>query len=167
MAGIFTYVYGSWEPVQMEKLSGIFRALGEGFFRGMEGKKIADIGAGPGYLGKFLEEKGISLDIIALDPDRSAIRANRNAVIGRAEEMPFREGSFDAAFIIDAMHLFKEADFSFLKKGGIIVAATFYNDDNYPEKKRLLMESLGNFYVAREFALWGREKELVLIAVKR
>ena len=82
----FDKIYGSWKWIQKKKykrIMGILPYLG--------GKKILDIGIGPGYFEEFLKGEGIYADIIGLDVNKPA----GNSVIGDGNELPFADYVFD------------------------------------------------------------------------
>lgn len=162
---ITTQIYSHWKGMQQEKFEKIFRHLGENFLAQLRRMRLIDIGAGAGYLEEFLVARGVK-NTVALEPDRKMLKQKKNFVIARAEDMPFRQGSFDAAFIVDAIHLM-EPDLSCLKRGGLLVAAMFCTDDSYEERRALLLGKLENFEVIREFTTDSREKEAVVVAKKR
>ena len=80
--------------------------------------------------------------------------------------MPFKDNSFDIAFLFDVIHLV-DADFNCLKAGGLAVVSVFYNDDNYREKREQLQRKLSEFEILNEFSLNTREKEFVVVARKK
>jgi len=162
----FPAIYGSWEDMQKEKFRMIFGKLGDNFIRSMKNKKILDIGAGAGYLGDFLAEKGIE-NIIALEPDRKMPGTKNSFIHGKAEDMPFKPATFDFAFIIDTIHLAKRIDASCLKKNGIVVVSLFCNDENIEEKREMMLEKINDFEMQTEFTTDTREKEIVIIARKK
>ncbi|MBI4170983.1 MAG: class I SAM-dependent methyltransferase [Candidatus Aenigmarchaeota archaeon] len=169
---MFSHVYGSWRSVQKEKFEKIFARLGSEFINTLESKLVIDIGAGSGYLEEFLQEKGIDTkNITALEPDRKMIKQNRGKahfVLGKAEQLPFRENSFDAAFIFDAIHLFQDRNFiEVVKPEGMLILTIFFNDSNYYDKRKILHENLSDCVIVDEFSIATREKELVAVAKKK
>jgi SAM-dependent methyltransferase len=72
------------------------------------GLKILDIGCGTGLLAKQLSELGA--DVAGVDPEPEALRAASNAApqaafeIGVAEALPFEDGTFDLALLVNALH---------------------------------------------------------------
>ncbi len=163
---MFSEIYGSWQVIQKEKFEMIFKALGDDFLKNLENKKILDIGAGSGFLGDFLS--GTASNITAMDPDKvmvNAAKSKANFVLGNAEQMPFQQNTFDAAFCIDSIHLF-DPDISVLKRDGLVVVSVFFNDGNYNEKRDMVISKLNGFEIQREFIVPSREKEFVVIARK-
>ncbi len=161
----FTDIYGSWEELQREKFEKIFGRLGEKFTTQLKTKRILDIGAGAGYLEKFLAERRVPIkNIVALEPDRKMLRATNNFILAKAEDMPFKEQSFDIAFIFDAMHLIDKIDTSCLRDGAVIVVSLFCNDENLEEKRELAAGKIKGFNIENEFVIDTKEKELVIVA---
>ncbi len=163
----FPAIYDSWDTLQREKFQQILEKLGKEFASDLKKKRILDIGAGAGYLEDFLAGKNIpAKNVIAIEPDRKMLKSTRNFVLGKAEEMPFRKGSFDAAFILDAIHLLN-FDGECLKKNGIIIVSLFCNDENTEEKRGMIAEKLKGFAIQTEFVTDTKEKEIVIVARKK
>jgi SAM-dependent methyltransferase len=72
------------------------------------GRRVLDVGAGPGALTMVLYERGI--DVVAIDPSSQFVEALRErlpevpVVAGSAEELPFGDGEFDAALAQLVVH---------------------------------------------------------------
>ncbi len=151
----FSHIYQSWEGLQRQKYEGIFSVIDKGFLSGL----MLDIGSGNGYLEKFLAD--VDVKLVGLDIDKDA----KPEVIGDGNVLPFRSECFDAVVSIDTMHLIKGNDFSrVLKRNGIVLLATFFNDSNYEERKNMLKEKLDGFDIIHEFEIRGRENEFVIVA---
>ena len=60
-------------------------------------KKILDVGAGAAQFAKWAKEHGISRQIYSLEPQRDYLQESYKGVVGKAEELPFKDGSFDLA----------------------------------------------------------------------
>lgn len=77
-------------------------------FAPAEGRRILDIGCGPGVLAKALAARGAA--VTGIDPGEAAIRDAAARVPGArferafAEALPFGDGSFDGAVILNALH---------------------------------------------------------------
>ncbi len=77
-------------------------------FAPVEGRRILDIGCGPGVLAKSLAAQGAA--VTGIDPGEAAIRAASDRVPaarfeqGSAEALPFPDASFDGAVILNALH---------------------------------------------------------------
>lgn len=74
----------------------------------LEGSRLLDLGCGEGALLRWLLRRGA--DAYGLDPQLSALRRATAAVgpdrcvAGRAEALPFGDGSFDAAIFFNSLH---------------------------------------------------------------
>lgn len=77
-------------------------------FAPIEGRRILDIGCGSGVLARALAERGAA--VTGIDPGEATIRAAAARVPdarferASAEAMPFADGSFDGAVILNALH---------------------------------------------------------------
>lgn len=77
-------------------------------FAPLPGKRILDIGCGPGTLAKRLVEDGAA--VTGVDPGVAALAEARDAVpdarfeAASAEALPFPEASFDGAVMLNALH---------------------------------------------------------------
>lgn len=160
-------IYDSWHDIQREKIEKIFQILGEGFLDSLKGRKILDVGAGSGVLEEFLARQKI--EAIAAEPDMkmaASSKSKKNFVLAKGEEAPFRKGSFDVIFAIDSIHLIKRVDFDSLKKDGVVVVTTFFNDGNFDSKRKMVLKKLRGLKIEKEFSVETREKELVVVARK-
>ncbi|MGH1573008.1 class I SAM-dependent methyltransferase [Methylobacterium sp. P31] len=74
----------------------------------LPGKRILDIGCGPGTLAKGLVEAGAS--VTGIDPGEAALARARATVpaarfeAASGEALPFPDGSFDGAVLLNALH---------------------------------------------------------------
>ncbi len=158
-------IYASWQKVQKEKFRQAKKHLGPLMDDIFENKIVLDVGCGSGYLeGKF---KG---NFIGIDRELSMLKnsvAMFQKVLADAKDLPFLEESFDTVVSIDTMHTVEGTDFQrVLKEGGIALLSIFFNDENYPERKEMLLKKIGSMKILHEFELTGREKEYVVIARK-
>jgi SAM-dependent methyltransferase len=87
--------------------SGLSAAFAD--FAGVQaGQRVLDVGSGPGALTGELVTRG--MDVSAADPSEPYIEALRNrypsvdAVVASAEDLPFGDGSFDAALAQLVVH---------------------------------------------------------------
>ncbi len=158
-------IYASWQGMQKEKFIQIKNHLGplsDGIFRN---KLILDIGCGFGYL-----ENEFRGDFIGVDRDLSMIKnsvAVFPKVLADAKFLPFVDESFDTIVSVDTMHTVDGIDFQrVLKEGGISLLSIFFNNDNYSERRKMLLEKVSGMKILHEFELIGKEKEYVLIAGK-
>lgn len=77
-------------------------------FAPIAGRRILDIGCGPGILAKALA--GAGAEVTGIDPGEAAIRAARSRLPGArfeqgsAEALTFADASFDGAVILNALH---------------------------------------------------------------
>ncbi|AWN36420.1 class I SAM-dependent methyltransferase [Methylobacterium radiodurans] len=77
-------------------------------FAPIEGRRILDIGCGPGVLAKALAARGAA--VTGIDPGEAAIRDAAARAPGArferasAEALPFAAASFDGAVILNALH---------------------------------------------------------------
>ncbi len=82
-------------------LRDVLRQLGPG-----RGQRVLDLGGATGRLSVHLARLG--MDPVVLDPSRPMVRRARRrglaAVLGSAAALPFRDASFDAVVIVDALH---------------------------------------------------------------
>ena len=144
-------VYESWRATQYEKYAFLLDQL-PGFFEGA----ILDIGCGNNFLKQYLKTKDIRANIIGIDIEYGDLIADGSS-------LPFPSETFDKIICIDALHLFKP-DLHALKKGGVILASIFFNDGNYEEKRKILMDKLPGLKITNEFIFAGKEKELFVVA---
>ncbi len=77
-------------------------------FAPIDGRRILDVGCGPGVLAKALAGRGAV--VTGIDPGEAAIRDAASRVPearferASAEALPFRDGSFDGAVFLNALH---------------------------------------------------------------
>jgi SAM-dependent methyltransferase len=77
-------------------------------FSPLPGKRILDIGCGPGVLAKRLVDGGAA--VTGIDPGAAALAKARDAVPGgrfeaaTGENLPFDDASFDGAVMLNALH---------------------------------------------------------------
>lgn len=78
------------------------------------GWEVLDVGAGTGKLTPFLLELGARVSVIEPDHDMRRVLLRRSpevhVLLGRAEELPVAESSFDAVVSSSAWHWFKQPD---------------------------------------------------------
>lgn len=162
-------IYESWKNIQRQKYESIINILGKEFVRNLlSGRRVLDLGIGFGYFEDFLEESMIKSSIIGLDRDEEAARKCRvPLVIGNANRLPFRSGTFDVLLSIDSFHSVKSGDFvRVLKRKGLALITMFFNDHSYEKVRGELKEKLVGFDIVCAFELHGRENEYVVLARK-
>ncbi len=146
-------IYESWRSLQYEKYDFLLSKIPD-FFDGT----ILDSGCGNSFLKRYLKTRNINANIIGVDIADGDIVAD-------ASSLPFPDECFEKIACIDAIHLFNP-DLRVLKKGGMILASVFFNDDSYTGKRRILMDKLFGLKIIDEFIFNGRENELFVLARK-
>ena len=152
-----TNIYSSWQSIK--------RHLGSTVDEIFRGKLVLDIGCGFGYF-----EKSFNGKFVGLDNDLAMLRGNVAIfprVLGDGDNLPFKAEAFDTVISIDTMHLLKNDDFSrVLKQGGTALLSVFFNNDNYLDRRDMLLKKVKNMKIIKEFDILGREREFVVVAVK-
>ncbi len=144
-------IYESWRSLQYEKYAFLLEKFPD-FFSGV----ILDVGCGNNFLKDYLKSRGIGMAVIGVD-------IADGDVVADGANLPFPSESFEKIISIDALHLFRP-DLRVLKKGGLILASIFFNDDNFEERKSLLYSRLEGLFVINELIFKGQEKELFVLA---
>ncbi len=166
MQYFFTDVYGSWQKTQQEKLRKIKNRLDKETFGKIFDGTVLDIGCGNGYLEKEYKRT----KIIGVDTNLRMLRKNVVVfprVLGTGESLPFRKWSFDSVVSIDTMHLVRNKDFlRVLKPKGFVLFSMFFNDENYEERRKMVLGKLEQLKILKEFEIDAREKEFVVVAIK-
>lgn len=136
--------------------------------RQVEGLRVLDIGCGNGRLARELIAAGA--DVCGIDPEPAAIQAAREtAPLGRftiasAEALPFANGSFDAAVMVNSLHHVPEPLMSaalreairVLSDDGFLVVVEPLTGGNFFEALRLVEDET----IVREAAQAAIEAEL-------
>ncbi len=155
-------IYDSWKDIQKRKYEEIFNRVDLELLSG----KILDIGFGSGFFQEFLKEKGIKSDMIRIDVDRKA-KHGRGTLLADGNKLPFKSEKFDSVISIDSMHFIKTNDFKrVLKKKGFALLSLFFNDQNHEDVRNSLMEKLNGFKIIKEFDIFEKENEYVVVARK-
>jgi SAM-dependent methyltransferase len=154
---ISSKIYEKWmKENQEKKIKEILREIE------MKGR-ILDIGCGPGFLGKDLD------NIISIDIDLENLKkTKRLKVLGSGDFLPFKSEKFQTIFCIDTIHLLKNGENEIkkvLSKDGIAIISTFCNKYNKEEKMNWLKEIFRNWKIEKEFIVG--EKELDAVAFLR
>lgn len=158
-------IYGSWWPIQKEKFRAIKRHLGPLYDEIFRDRTVLDIGCGFGYLEKEFKGSFIGVDNDLLMLIGQVIIFPK--VLGNGDNLPFKDSCFDSIVSIDTIHLLKSNDFMrVLKQGGFALVSVFFNNENYMEKKDMLLKRIEPLDFIMGFEIRGRENEYVVIAVK-
>ena len=164
--GFSQNIYSSWQGIQEQKFREIKRVLGPMASDMFHDKIVLDIGCGFGYL-----EKSFRAEFIGLDNNKAMLSKQATIfprVLGDGDSLPFGAGSFDTVISIDTMHLLKTDDYTrVMKTGGFVLLSIFFNDQNYMEKKESLMKKAEKLEIVNEFEIHGKEKEYIIVAVKK
>jgi len=111
--GISSLIYDSWmREAQFRKYSGIFPML-ERAGVDFSGKAL-DVGMGTGLFEDYLSGKGVQMQFNGIEPDEQMIREAKKKgykiAQGTAEELPFKDKSFDFVVCLDTIHLIKDQE---------------------------------------------------------
>jgi SAM-dependent methyltransferase len=162
---ITTDIYGSWQKLQEEKFGKMKKRIDGELWRKLFRGVMLDLGCGNGYL-----QKEVDARFIGLDNDRDMLVKSVSVfprVLGDGNRLPFADYSFDSIISVDTMHLIESRDFKrVLRPGGMVLFSIFFNDSNYSDRRKMLLDKLGDFVVLDEFVLDTKEKEYVVIAAK-
>jgi trans-aconitate methyltransferase len=123
----------TWDPSAYERNGAFVHGLAGGVLEWLDvqpGEYVLDLGCGDGHLTLRIVESGAH--VLGVDGSAEMIAAARQrgieAELARAEELPFREGTFDAVFSNAALHWVRGQDemlahvHRVLKRGGRFVA---------------------------------------------
>ena len=156
----FDKVYGSWKDIQIKKYEKILEMMPD-----LSGKRILDIGIGSGYFEDFLKGKDINADIIGVDITKPK---GDSVLMASGDALPFNKNSFDMIVCFDTVHLIKNDDFKrVLKSGGLTLLSTFFNKQNFEERRLMLRNRLRNFRILKELVIEEKENEYVVLAMKK
>ena len=145
-------IYDSWRTLQYEKFAFLLDKF-PSFFSG----RVLDVGCGENFLREFLQEKDVVASTIGVDLDQGDVIADANS-------LPFRDATFSRIICVDALHLFENDSSRLLKKGGLFLTGTFFNDANYNKKREMLARKLAGLEILEEVIFPGKEKEIFILA---
>jgi ubiquinone/menaquinone biosynthesis C-methylase UbiE len=98
------------QSCRTEFWQGVFRIELESILQDLvKGEEVLSVGCGPAIIESALSERGFS--ITGLDVSQEALDRAPDAVrtvVGRAEEMPFPESSFDAAIYVASLQFIED-----------------------------------------------------------
>jgi SAM-dependent methyltransferase len=117
--------------------------------------RLLDIGCGSGYAAAMAAARGATVTGIDITPELIAIARERvpdgHFVVGEMDELPFEDGSFDAAVGFNAFQFAEDPERAVreavrvLKPGGLIAATTFAEPErNESTALHLALEPLRN-----------------------
>lgn len=134
-------IYSKWmEKIQKQKIEEILKQV-------KPKGKVLDIGCGPGFLEEYI-------DAIALDSDPENLeKIKGEKVLADANDMPFKDKTFDTVFCIDTVHMIKNISeiLRVLKDNGLLIVSTFCNEYNYKEKTEWLKNLFKGLGIEKSF----------------
>lgn len=153
--GICDRIYERWMgEVQRRKIEFLLSAV-------RPGGLVLDVGAGPGFLSEYIP-------VVSVDVSEAVLSAKGYRVIGSGNRLPFKTGTFDFVFCLDAFHFLSGAGEleRVLKHGGKLVISQFTT--RYDEGKTLyeIEKTLESTRPVDRFFLRDPEPEVVLVAEK-
>ncbi len=157
-------IYGAWMAgTQKEKIGRILEEIGK---NRLKGKKILDVGSGPGFLSGVLDKTSF---IISSDIDLENVRKiNSPRVLASGDFLPFKK-AFEAVFCVDTIHLLDKeiigVEFAkVLKDNGTLVVSAFCNRYSAEEKIKEMKNILNNFEIEKElFVKTENEWDAVIV----
>lgn len=164
----FSGVYSSWTEIQNEKYLKILDLLKKEKITLYGKKKILDIGCGPFYFEKFLEEGGISTkNFTCVDSEKQA-SSERNFILSDGSFLPFKDSSFSIIFCIDSLHLIPDVSdiHRVMKRGGHIIVSSFFNLQNQELIESGMGKKLNRFKILKKTIMKGRENEIIMLCKK-
>jgi succinyl-CoA synthetase beta subunit len=129
-----------------------------------EGVKVLDVATGGGHVARRLRERGC--EVVTLDPSAGM----QPDVVGRAEELPFDDGSFEVVVSRIAPHHFEDVrrsvcEMARVARRLVVIEDTLFSSDRQDEAERLRDPSHVRSYTEDEwrgfFLEAGLEPELV------
>jgi ubiquinone/menaquinone biosynthesis C-methylase UbiE len=109
--GISSLIYDSWmKERQYKKYDGIYSML-QGHPPDLKGS-VLDVGIGTGLFEDYMKGKGIEMRVQGVDVDshmmEEAKRKGYNVQYGSADNLQFKDSTFDFVICIDSLHKVKE-----------------------------------------------------------
>jgi SAM-dependent methyltransferase len=125
------------------------------------GLKVLDVASGGGFVAERLRAEGC--DVVTLDPSPGM----RPDVIGRAEDIPFDDGSFDVVVTRIAPHHFEDvvravAEMARVSNRVVVVEDTLFSSERHEEAERLRDPTHVRNYTLDEWRGFLREAGLEL-----
>ena len=130
-------------------------------FAGLVGKKILDVGSGPGRDALILKEKG--LEVVCLDASEEMVKIcsekGLKAIVGDFNNLPFPDGSFDGVWSYTALLHIPKSEIQIpiqeikrvLKKNGLFGLGLIEGEGEiYKETAGVNMPRLFSFYKEEE-----------------
>jgi ubiquinone/menaquinone biosynthesis C-methylase UbiE len=130
-------------------------------FAGLVGKKILDVGSGPGRDALILKEKG--LEVVCLDASEEMVKIcsekGLKAIVGDFNNLPFPDGSFDGVWSYTALLHVPKSEIQIpiqeikraLKKNGLFGLGLIEGEGEiYKETAGVNMPRLFSFYKEEE-----------------
>jgi len=127
-------------------------------------KSILDVGAGTGIMSEFAHRCNSKLRYVAVDPAEGMLKYAPDYVethMAEAESLPFKDDSFDAILMGEAIHHFRDPDIALkeavrvLKKNGKLFIYDF-DLNTFRGRSICMIEKMlgepGNFYEAASLA---------------
>jgi ubiquinone/menaquinone biosynthesis C-methylase UbiE len=133
-------------------------------------RRIMDVGCGDCFFEETYPGRFVGLDVEPKRLVQCSARGVRGILVGKAEELPFGDGTFDGVLAMDVLeHLYLEQAFRFLnearrvlKHRGIFIIMTFQDTQSFWDKpdhvrpysnkwvRRVLVQEMGGFAVMEE-----------------
>ena len=119
--------------------------------------KLLDVGCGTGFSLDYFD-----CDCQGIDPSKEMAKNNKKIIIGKAENLPFKDNSYDIVISVTAIHNFDdiEAGLKEIKRVGKdkFVFSVLKKSKSFEKIKKLLYET---FNVKKEIE---EEKDIVFIS---
>jgi ubiquinone/menaquinone biosynthesis C-methylase UbiE len=167
----FSKIYGAWSHIQMEKYKRILELLKKNKIS-LSGKAV-DVGCGPFFFERFLEEKGISTkNFLCIDVEKHGFmdqaRTNPDFILADGNQIPLKNNYASIIFCLDTIHLIENPSelHRILKPSGILVVSSFFNQENLGKIEAGIEKKLNGFKLWKKTIMKGQENELILLCKK-